>query len=80
VAELRIRNIDDWVVATFRSRARRRGHSLTDELKDALREAALLPKRQMAAEHKELLDRLKKKYGTFSDSAQLIRDMRDERG
>jgi plasmid stability protein len=78
MAELRIRNIDDWVVAAFKSRARRCGHTLTQELKDALREAALLPRRRMAAEHKEMLDRLRKKYGTFSDSALLLREMRDE--
>jgi plasmid stability protein len=80
LTELRIGNLDDWVIAALQSQARRRGRSLDAELCAILRDEAVRSKRQVAAEHQDRLDRLRDKYGTFSDSAALIREMRDERG
>ncbi len=37
------------------------------------------PKRQLADELRTMRGELRDKYGTFSDSAAVIREMRDER-
>jgi len=37
-------------------------------------------KQAIVAEHEEMLKKLRDKYGTFSDSALLIREERDTRG
>jgi hypothetical protein len=38
------------------------------------------PKLELANELRQMREELRKKYGTFSDSAALIREERDERG
>ncbi len=79
MTEVRIRNVDDWVVESLRQRARSKGNTLEAELKDLLREEAMRPKRQLADELRTMRGELRDKYGTFSDSAAVIREMRDER-
>ncbi len=80
MSELRVRNLEDWVVEAFRSRARRNGRSMEAELRDVLKREAMRPKQEMAAELRALQEQLRAKYGTFSDSAELIREDRDARG
>lgn len=80
MADVRVRKIEDWVVAYFRSRAKRHGTSLEGELRGLLREEARRPRQEFAQKARTMLDELKKKHGTFSDSAQLIRQDRNERG
>lgn len=80
MAEVRVRKLDDWVVDWFRSQARRHGESLEGELRQVLTEAAQERKRAIAAGLRADLDALERQYGTFSDSAAFIRQMRDERG
>ena len=38
MSELRVRNVDEWVIAELKKQARARGHSLEAELRDRLRE------------------------------------------
>jgi plasmid stability protein len=80
MAEVRVRNLDSWVVAWFRAQAKHHGKSLEGELRRVLTEAALAKKRAIADEMRSHLDVLRKKYGTFSDSAIGIREDRDARG
>jgi antitoxin FitA len=80
MTEVRIRNVDDWVVESLRLRARAKGNSLEKELRELLRQEALLPKQKLAVELHAMRDELREKYGTFSDSSVVIREMRDERG
>jgi plasmid stability protein len=80
MTEVRIRNVDDWVVELHRNRARREGRSLESELREILTDAALAKKRQLADELRAQLAELRGKYGTFSDSTALIREDRDARG
>jgi antitoxin FitA len=80
MTEIRIRNVEDWVVATFRRRARSNGQSLEATLRQLLHEEAMRPKRELANELRQMREELRKKYGTFSDSAVLIREDRDNRG
>lgn len=78
--ELRIRNVDDWVVEWHRSQAKRDGKSLEGELRQILTDSALASKRALAAELRVGLDELRSQGRAFSDSAKLIREDRDARG
>ncbi len=80
MTEVRVRNVDDWIVEAFRRRAKGKGNSLESELRELLREEALRPKRELAEELRGMLSELREKYGTFSDSAVLIREDRESRG
>lgn len=80
MADLRVRNVDDKALEAIRARAKRHGRSLADEIRVILRDEATRPRREFAASARELLDELRTKHGTFSDSAALIRADRDERG
>jgi plasmid stability protein len=80
MTEVRIRNVDDWVVELHRNRAKLGGRSLENELRQILTDAALAKKQALAAELRSGVDELREKYGTFSDSAVLIREERDARG
>jgi plasmid stability protein len=80
MTDVRVRNVDEWVVDSLRTRARSNGNSLEGELRELLRQEAMRPKQELAAELRGMLDEMREKYGTFSDSAAVIREMRDERG
>lgn len=80
MTDIRIRNIDDWVVDSLRREAKAHGQTLEKALKELLRQEAMRPKQQMADELRAMQAELRKKYGTFSDSAVLIREERDRRG
>ena len=80
MTEVRIRNVDDWVVELHRNRAKLDGRSLENELRQVITDAALAKKQALAAELRAGVNELRDKYGTFSDSAVLIREERDARG
>jgi plasmid stability protein len=80
MTEVRIRNVDDWVVEWHRHQAKIAGRTLESELRQVVTEAALANKRVIADEMRAGLAELRAKYGTFSDSAEAIREDRDRRG
>jgi plasmid stability protein len=80
MTDVRVRNVDPWVVDSLRTRARANKRSLEGELRELLRREAMLPKQELAAELRGMLDELRDRPGAFSDSAAIIREMRDERG
>jgi plasmid stability protein len=80
MADVRIRNLDDWVVGSFRARAKQAGRSLEEELRQFLTEAARERRRRFAAKLDELNARLRDKYGELPDSTPLIREDRDRDG
>ena len=80
MTEVRIRNVAEWVVESLRARARSKGHSLEGELRELLTEEAMRPKKELAGQLRRMRDELRDKYGSFSDSAALIREDRDSRG
>jgi plasmid stability protein len=80
MTEVRIRNVDDWVVETLRQQARLKGQSLEGTLRELLHQEAMRPRLELASKLREMRQALRKKYGTFSDSAPLIREDRDARG
>ncbi len=79
MTDVRIRQLDDWVVDVHRRQAKLHGKSLEKELREILTAAALAKKQATVAELRAALDELRDKYGTFSDSAALIREERDRR-
>jgi antitoxin FitA len=80
MTDVRIRNVDQWVVESLRARARGKGQSLEAAVRDLLRQEALRPKQELAGELRRMRKELKAKYGVFSDSAVLLREDRDARG
>jgi antitoxin FitA len=80
MTEVRIRNVDDWVVESLRLRARSKGQSLEGALRELLLQEAMRPKLELASELRSMRERLREKYGTFSDSTVGIREDRDARG
>ena len=80
MTEVRIRNVDDWVVDSIRTRACAQGQSLEGALRALLQQEAMRPKLELANELRQMREQLHKKYGTFSDSTPLIREERDRRG
>jgi len=80
MADVKLRKLDDWVVEVYRTRARAAGHSLEEELRRAVTEAALKPQRAFARKAARLREKIKRKYGILSDSTPGIRAERDSRG
>jgi plasmid stability protein len=80
MADVKIRKLDDWVVASFRARAKHAGRSLEEELRQFLTEAARERRQRFIAELDELNARLREKYGELPDSTPLIREERDRYG
>ena len=81
MSEVRVRNLEPWVVDFLRDRARAEGHQhLESFLREHLREEALRKRREWSARLKARQDEFRQKYGVLSDSAELIRQDREERG
>jgi plasmid stability protein len=80
MSELRVRNMDEWVIAELKAQARMHGHSLEAELRDRLRELALRPRREMADRTARLRNAIAQEHGLLPDSAAAIREDRDARG
>lgn len=80
MAELRIRKIDDWVLAVHQRLALRENDSLENRVRRLLTEAAIEPQYRFADRAEAQLHRLKEKYGVMADSADLVRDERWDRG
>jgi plasmid stability protein len=80
MSELRVRNMDDWVIAELKAQARSHGRSLEAELREQLRQLALRPRRQMADRAARLRHAIAQEHGLLPDSADSIREDRDVRG
>jgi plasmid stability protein len=80
MSELRIRNVDDWVIAELKAQAKAHGQSLEAELRERLREVALRPRQEMAERAARLREAIAREHGLLPDSATSIREDRDARG
>jgi hypothetical protein len=80
MSEIRVRNLEPWVVEMLRDQAQRAGCSLEGFLRERLREEAMRKRLEWAEKLRARREELFQKYGLFSDSAELIRQDRDERG
>lgn len=80
MGDVRVRNLDDNVVAEFKDRARRHGRSLEAELREVLTTEAFRLRRELAAKAQQFREELRAKYGEFPDSTADIREERDRLG
>ena len=80
MTDVRVRNLDDDVVAQLKERARMNGRSLENEIREALTELAMRPQREIAKRAAELRASIKAESGILTDSATFIREERDRRG
>jgi plasmid stability protein len=80
MSELRVRNMEDWVIAELKAQARSHGRSLEAELREQLRELALRPRREMAERAARFRQAIAQEHGLLPDSAASIREDRDTRG
>jgi len=80
MAELRVRNMEDWVIAELKAQAKARGHSLEEDMRERLRELALRPRKEMAERAARLRDTIAQEHGLLPDSTVSIRENRDARG
>ena len=80
MTDVKVRGLREDIVAFHRNRARAAGRSLEEELRRLLTEVAQAEKAAVLKEIDEGREELRRRYGTFSDSAELIRADRDERG
>lgn len=78
--EVRVRNVEEWVVEWHRQVAKREGLTLEGELRKILTQAALDSRRAIATEMRKDLDESRGRYGVLSDSAPGIRDERERLG
>lgn len=77
--EVRVRNVDDWVVEWHRQAAKRVGLTLEAELRRIMTQAALERRQAIARDMKRDLDELQSRYGVFPDSTAEIRVEREAR-
>jgi len=80
MADVRVRNLDNNVVAQLKDRAKMHGRSLEGELRDILTELATRPRREMAGQAASLRAAIKAESGILTSSAPFIREERDHRG
>jgi plasmid stability protein len=78
MAQITLRGLDDALVARLKERARQNHRSLQGEVKAILEEAAPMATKAEALAIVDKWQRYWKEQGkTFSDSAEIIRKMRD---
>ncbi|MFO0943709.1 MAG: hypothetical protein U0930_23480 [Pirellulales bacterium] len=77
MTEIRIRNVDDWIVDQHRFNAKRMGTSLEQELKRVLSEGAFAKQHRIADEIDRHLESVETKFGNLPSCTGFIRDLRD---
>jgi plasmid stability protein len=80
MADVKIRKLPDWVVASYKARAEHAGRSLEEELRILLVDGASESRKELLRKIDAFRNRLKRKYGTLSDSTVGIREDREARG
>jgi len=80
MADVKICELPESVIATFRVRAAAAGRSMEEELRLQLIEAASRSRQDMLAELDAFREMLQRKYGILSDSTEGIRQDRESRG
>ena len=80
MAELRIRNLDDWVTSWLKAQAKLHNRSLEKELRELLTETVRSRKHQITAELLTELESLEQQHGLFVNGTKGIREERDKRG
>jgi hypothetical protein len=77
MTDVRIRGLNDEVIHLLKDQARRQGKPWQGFLHDALTEAAMRPRRELADQLREFQKQMRDKYGELPDSTPDIRAWRD---
>ncbi|MEZ5691022.1 MAG: hypothetical protein R3D71_05085 [Rickettsiales bacterium] len=77
MAEIRVRNLESWVVDSMKLRAKRNGRSLEAELREMLTGFVQNERQQLVESSRDLRDKVQKECGILPSSAEFIRSMRD---
>lgn len=80
MAEIRVRNLPDWLVRWYKDSAEQHGATLEGYMRQMLEESALSQQAAFAVELQQGLNELAQKYPVMSDSTPVIQVVRDERG
>jgi antitoxin FitA len=80
MTDVRVRDLDDDIVALLKDRARLNGKTLENELREVLTELATRPQRELAERAAQLRAEIKAESGVLTESAAFIREERDRRG
>ncbi len=80
MAQVKVRDLDDWIVHILRDNALSSGHSLEQHLRDLLKSAALADQKRFSEKQKRHLSEFKEKHGVLADSAVGIREDREANG
>ena len=80
MADVKICELPEPVIATFRARAAASGRSVEEELRLQLIEAASRSRQDMVAELRAFRETVRREYGELSDSTEGIRQDRESRG
>jgi plasmid stability protein len=77
MAEVRVRKLDEFVVAQLREQAQRKGTSVEAILREIISREALRPRQELIAMLKQHQDEMRERYGVLPDSTPGIRAARD---
>lgn len=77
MGDIRVRRVDETVVQMLKAQADRLGQSWQEFLHAALKEAALRPRRELAARLREQHAAMRAEFGVLRDSTPGIRAERD---
>ena len=75
--QIKVRDLDEWIVNVLRENALNSGHSLEQHLRDVLKDAALASQLQFAKEQAKHLVAFEDQFGTLPDSTEGIREGRE---
>jgi len=78
VADIKIRNLPDWILNWHRLAAERKGVSLEEHLRRALLDDAMEDRRRLVEKLDRLRAEIQAETGELPDSAPLIREARQE--
>ncbi len=77
MTQIKVRDLDDWIVNVLRDNALNAGCSLEQHLRDVLKDAVLASQLEFAKEQAKHLSEFEQKFGTLPASTEGIRQDRD---
>jgi hypothetical protein len=82
MAEVKIRQLPEWVVETHKQQARRTGQSLEQHLRTVITESARARKRSLLQNASTCREKVERELGgkLAARMADIVREMRNERG
>ena len=78
MADVKIRNLPDWLVDWYKRRAEDAGVSLEEHLRKTLHDGYFENRRRIALELDQQCDKIRARTGVLPDSTPLIREARQE--